>query len=537
MSKTDLDFKVGADLKQFRTAMGNIDHSLKRLSGGFGALGGVIGATFAVDIIRQFAAESIDLASKAEGVVTAFERLDDPSLLRRLREATGNTVDDLSLMQKAVQAKNFRIPMDTLAKGLEFAQRRAQETGQSVDYMVDSFVTGLGRKSVMILDNLGISAAELREEMAKGATMAEAVGTIMDNSFAEAGDRIVTTSMKIEQQKAAITNLKTEIGEKLLPVYEKFLDKTIEGLTTINILASDDVSMKQKAVAALSQYLTVTGKQNTTIGKLTESFGQYLLLEQKIEQQQKESALSTEDYLSAMKQYEEERSAAAREAEETLQAYQDKLNELIPTIRAASYEIQKMFEPSQGSSQGLAEALGFDDVDTTLETIDEVGESIDGFENEVFKSFEQINAERERLQQGFMMMGGVIQSAMSAALSPLEEGETRIGNFADVFVQELKRMLVQLAATAAAAAALAAIMSLVFGGAGAAGAKLFGKNGMSFGDLFGSTFSGMGGGFGFAGGASQGMQGGIPIYGVLSGQDILLSSDRANRNRTRQRGF
>jgi hypothetical protein len=395
----------------------------------------------------------------------------------------------------------------------------------------------LGRKSVMILDNLGISAAELREEMAKGATMAEAVGVIMDKSFSEAGDRIVTTSMKIEQQKAAITNLKTEVGEKLLPVYEKFLDTAIEGLTTMNVLASDDTTFKQRAVAALSQYLTVTGKQNTTLGKLTSTLGQYLLLEQQIEKQQKESALTTDDYIAAMKEYEEQRNAAAKKGEEILQAYQDKLTELIPTIRAASYEIQKMFEPPQGSSQGLADALGFDDVDTTLETIDDVGESIDGFENQVFKSFEQINAERERLQQGFMMMGGMIESAMNAALGPLEEGETRISNFTDVFVQELKRMLIQLAATAAAAAALAAIMSVVFGGAGAAGAKIFGKNGMNFGDLFGSTFSGMGGGFGFAGGASQGMQGGIPIYGVISGEDILLSSDRASRSRIRQRGF
>ena len=183
MSKQDIDFKIGADLKQFRSAMGNIDHSLKRLSGGFGALGGVIGASFAVDAIRQFASESIDLAAQAEGVKAAFDRLNDPLALQRLREATAGTVSDLKLMQTAVQAKNFRIPLDTLAKGLEFAQRRAVETGQSVDYMVDSFVTGLGRKSVMILDNLGISAAELREKMADGATMADAVGQIMDESF------------------------------------------------------------------------------------------------------------------------------------------------------------------------------------------------------------------------------------------------------------------------------------------------------------------------------------------------------------------
>ena len=138
-----VDFKIGADTKQFRSAIGNIDHSLKKLSGGFGALGGLIGATFAVNAIQEFAAESLDLAAKMQGVETAFNRLNDPNLLDNLRRATGGTVDDLKLMQTAVKAKNFRIPMDALAKGLEFAQRRAQATGESVDYMVDSFVTGM----------------------------------------------------------------------------------------------------------------------------------------------------------------------------------------------------------------------------------------------------------------------------------------------------------------------------------------------------------------------------------------------------------
>ena len=61
---SDIDFKIGADMKQFRTAMGSIDHSLRKLSGGFGALGGAIGAAFAVDMIQQFVSESIDLAAQ-----------------------------------------------------------------------------------------------------------------------------------------------------------------------------------------------------------------------------------------------------------------------------------------------------------------------------------------------------------------------------------------------------------------------------------------------------------------------------------------
>lgn len=100
----------------------------------------------------------------------AFEALDRPDLLDNLRKATKGTVNDLELMKAANMAKDFRIPLEDLGKYLEFAQLKAQQTGQSVEYMTNSIVTGLGRKSVLILDNLGLSAAEINEQMAKTAT-------------------------------------------------------------------------------------------------------------------------------------------------------------------------------------------------------------------------------------------------------------------------------------------------------------------------------------------------------------------------------
>ena len=59
-------------------------------------------------------------------------------------------------MKATVKAKDFRIPVDDMGKYLAFAQLKAQQTGQSVEYMTDSIVTGLGRKSLLILDNLGL---------------------------------------------------------------------------------------------------------------------------------------------------------------------------------------------------------------------------------------------------------------------------------------------------------------------------------------------------------------------------------------------
>ena len=97
-------------------------------------------------------------------------------------------------------------------------------------------------------------------------------------------------------------------------------------------------------------------------------------------------------------------------------------------------------------------------------------------------------------------------------------------------------MAAQLLATAAAAAILATILTVAFGGANMAGQAMFGKAGMGFGDLFGGLLQG-GGGFGFNGAGMSGNNGSIEIFGKLLGSDILLSGERAGRNRNRLSGI
>ena len=141
------------------------------------------------------------------------------------------------------------------------------------------------------------------------------------------------------------------------------------------------------------------------------------------------------------------------------------------------------------------------------------------------------------IRDRFMMVGEVLRMSFEAAFAPLEEGETRLGNFREAFVNQLKMMAAQLLATAAAAAILATILTIAFGGTNMAGQAMFGKAGMGFGDLFGGLLQG-GGGFGFNGGGMTGnTSGGIEIFGKLLGSDILLSGERAGRNRNRLSGI
>ena len=193
-----------------------LDQSKQKV-GGFAQyvskLGGAIAAAFSVKAIVQFANETAELANKAKGVRAAFQKLGDASLLNNLRKATQGTVDDLQLMQRAVQANNFKIPLDQLATYLQFATKRAQETGQSVDYLVDSIITGLGRQSLLILDNLGFSAAEIRDNMKDGASMAEAVGKIIQQQMPSATTEIDKAAIASERLAAAWTNFKLMIGD------------------------------------------------------------------------------------------------------------------------------------------------------------------------------------------------------------------------------------------------------------------------------------------------------------------------------------
>jgi hypothetical protein len=538
MSRTDIDFKIGADLKQFRGAMGNIDHSLRKLSGGFGALGGVIGASFAVDIIQQFAAESIQLATKMEGVQAAFNRLNDPNLLSNLRAATAGTVDDLKLMQTAVKADNFRIPMDVLAKGLEFAQRRAQATGESVDYMVDSFVTGLGRQSVMILDNLGISASELRERMAEGATMAEAVGEIMDQEFEKVGARVTTTSMKIDQQRASITNLKSEIGEKLLPVYSAFLTQTNKGLGKLNFILDDQEKGYKRLFVAAKSYFDITkfGVDLVTnpLKALLGLFGETEEEVEKVSVEFNKGLPSITAWADKFGQMQEQADEGAKKQKEAVEAYNNKLKELLPTLQRVSYEIDQAFNPGEDTSGNLAHNLGFAEVNMELEDLEETTEeAADTFDH----SFRNMIDKFQTFKDEFLMIGDILRTSFEAAFAPLEEGETRLGNFREAFVKQLQMMAAQLLATAAAALILATILTIAFGGANAAGTAMFKKSGMGFGDLFGGMFGQMGGGFGFNGGGFGGGEGGMNIIGMLRGSDMLLMLDRAGNNRNRLSGI
>lgn len=166
--------------------------------------------------------QSIELAREGEGVRIAFERLNRPGLLDNLKEATHGTVSEVELMKQAIKFENFKLPVEDLATYLGFAQQKAKDTGESIDYLVNSIVTGLGRQSKQILDNLGISAAELTKRMNEGATMTEAVADIIREEMAKAGDYVETAADRAARATAKATDEAEAFGREAMPIAQEW---------------------------------------------------------------------------------------------------------------------------------------------------------------------------------------------------------------------------------------------------------------------------------------------------------------------------
>lgn len=187
-----------------------------------------------------------EVAAKAEGITRAFTKLNSASLLTSLRKETKGLISDLVLMQSSVKADRFGIPINNLGKYLKFAQQRAQETGQSVDYLTESIINGLGRKSPLILDNLGISAARLKAEMKKGLDFTQATTKIVEEELKKQGDLSLTSADKATQASVKWDNAQLKVGNRLKWLSDKWNEFSGNVADNVANLAGDTRSLTEK---------------------------------------------------------------------------------------------------------------------------------------------------------------------------------------------------------------------------------------------------------------------------------------------------
>ncbi|ATR90092.1 hypothetical protein CS544_02610 [Porphyromonas gingivalis] len=170
--------------------------------------------------VRDFLGEGIRIAGIAQGIDEAFGRIADKDYLSGLREQTKGLLNDNFLKKFTVQANNLGIPIEHMGQLLAFAQQRAKDTGESVDYLSESIVKGLGRKSVLILDNLGLSAVRINEEFKRTGDFSAAVTKIVEEEMAKVGHSMDTAAEADVRRAVRWQNLQERIGRYLVKFSE-----------------------------------------------------------------------------------------------------------------------------------------------------------------------------------------------------------------------------------------------------------------------------------------------------------------------------
>ena len=110
-------------------------------------IGGFVGA-LALREAAQFTREVVALNDKSKDLRRSLdglakkEGLETIELMEDLRTATGNTVDDITLMQSATRGKFLGVDLKNLPTLFEFARQRAKDTGEEVGHPRPRLVAG-----------------------------------------------------------------------------------------------------------------------------------------------------------------------------------------------------------------------------------------------------------------------------------------------------------------------------------------------------------------------------------------------------------
>lgn len=211
-------------------------------------------------------------AEKAKDVEAAFANLaasqgqDSTKMLKQIKELSAGTVSELELMQQANSALLLGLPVDRFGDMLKIARSSAKATGESMDFMLKSIVTGLGRGSKLMLDNLGILfkaedanneyaaslgklAKDLTEAERKQAFINKALAVGMKNAKA-AG--MTGTSLKDVWEKltANFANAGIVLGKQFGPALSFALEKADE------FYSSADEFMKSNSFTTITLNMT-----------------------------------------------------------------------------------------------------------------------------------------------------------------------------------------------------------------------------------------------------------------------------------------
>ena len=169
--------KVTLATKKYIAEQTKADISTRILGGSFAVLRSqLLLFNFAMALgVRQIG-RLVGESAKVQGMETAFNTLSGATenssiALGKLKKATDNTMSSFDLFQQANNAMILGVSKnsDEMAEMFDIAQRLGRALGRDTASSVESLITGIGRQSRLMLDNIGIivKSEEAYEAFAK----------------------------------------------------------------------------------------------------------------------------------------------------------------------------------------------------------------------------------------------------------------------------------------------------------------------------------------------------------------------------------
>ena len=220
-------------------------------------------------------------ASRVESMERAFNTLSggvtsSEQALRKLQKATDGTMDRFNLFQQANNAMILGVSRnsDEMAEMFDIAQRLGRALGRDTASSVESLITGIGRQSRLMLDNIGIivKADEAYESYAKelGTTADKLTDADKKQAFLNAtmesarkkvedlGDEFLTTQDHLDSFKSSFSDLSSTIGENL-PFFDAILQRLSRNAKIIEgaIKPQDDITKATERYTKAEQALAI----------------------------------------------------------------------------------------------------------------------------------------------------------------------------------------------------------------------------------------------------------------------------------------
>ena len=306
--------KVKMNLGELERSSGNLGESVGGLGELFGStlgkIGAGIGAAFAVEKMASAAFELGKVGAAAERTQASFASMaagvgsSGDEMLSAMRTATAGTVSNSELMLAANRAIMLGVAdnADEMSRLMAAAIERGRALGVSASQAVSDVITGIGRMSPQILDNLGIvGATKAIDDYAKSLgktseqlTDVERKQALVNVVLAGASGPAVIddAAASFERMDAAIQNAKEALGQLFAPAVAAIAEQIADATRQATDALIDQADAAARTVDVRSKVAGTLA--DARLAGVDDPSAQYRILNDALAETERRAAAATE---------------------------------------------------------------------------------------------------------------------------------------------------------------------------------------------------------------------------------------------------